>query len=60
MSRTYRYDDEGNLLRSYRTARFPNGTTKAWRTQMMNRPRRRANKRLCKLVMKGADSDALA
>ncbi len=31
-----------------------------WRNKMMNRPKRRANKSICKQVMKGADPDGLA
>lgn len=66
MSTTHRYRDRdanGRLFRKYRHpyrgVSFPRGTPKWWRKLHMSRPRRRENRRLCQLVMKGADPEAL-
>lgn len=53
----------GKLWRKYRGGdcrpRFPRGTTKWWRKLFMTRPRRRANERVCWLILHGADPDGL-
>jgi hypothetical protein len=53
---------DGRLRRDYRRfygPRFPSGTPKWWRKLHMTRPRRRANKRICYLILSGADPDGL-
>lgn len=53
---------DGRLRRRYRRRyepHFPNGTPKWWRKLHMTRPRRRANKQVCRLVLKGSDPDSL-
>ncbi len=59
MSRTYRFDRDGQLLRRYNRPRFPDGTPKEWRKYYMTRPRRHLNKKLCREVLKGRDPDLI-
>ena len=52
----------GKLLRNYRRTygpSFQNGTPKWWRKLYMTRPRRRANKHVCRLVLQGRAPDGL-
>ena len=53
---------DGRLLRKYRRRygpHFPYGTPRWWCKLFMTRPRRRANKHICWLLMHGADPDGL-
>lgn len=53
---------DGKPLRKYRRAygpHFTNGTPKWWRKLYMTRPRRRANRHACRLVLNGKDPDSL-
>jgi len=65
MSTTNKASDrgaDGKLRRQYRRhcgVPFPNGTPKGWRKLYMTRPRRRENKRLCWLILQGAEPDGL-
>ena len=65
MSTTHRYRDradDGKLLRKYRRwygPCFPMGTPKWWRKLYMTRPRRRANRALCRRILKGESFDEL-
>ena len=47
MSRTYRYDHNGILLRRYNLPSFPDGTNKKLR-KYMNKKKRQSNKLLCR------------
>jgi hypothetical protein len=38
---------------------FPDGAPKWWRKLYMTRPRRRENKRVCWLILHGADPEGL-
>ncbi|MFQ5545292.1 MAG: hypothetical protein ACE5FE_04855 [Acidiferrobacterales bacterium] len=52
----------GRLLGKYRRRygpHFPSGTPKWWRKLFMTRPRRRENRRICRLILHGADTDGL-
>lgn len=52
----------GRLLRKYRRRyepHFPNAAPKWWRKLFMTRPRRRANKHVCRLVLRGRVPDGL-
>jgi hypothetical protein len=65
MSTTNKANDrgpDGRLLRKYRRfygPRFPDDVPKWWRKLFMTRPRRRDNKRICQLILKGRDPDGL-
>ncbi len=65
MSTTNKARDRGpddKLLRKYRrcySPRFPRGTPKWWRKLYMTRPRRRANKHACHLILKGCDPNSV-
>ena len=54
---------DGKLLRKYRRCDcspcFLRGTPKWWRKLFMTRPRRRENKRVCWLILHGADPEGL-
>lgn len=52
---------DGKLLRKYRRTYLPNlgSTPKWWRKLYMTRPRRRDNKHVCRLILKGRDPDGL-
>lgn len=52
----------GKLLRRYSRTygpHFPDGTPKWWRKLYMTRPRRRANKEVCRRVLSGRDPNGL-
>lgn len=55
-------DPNGRISRKY-TAKesnpFPNGTPSWWTKLYMNRPKRRENRRLCKMALSGVDADEL-
>lgn len=65
MSTTNKATDRGpngRLRRKYRRLngpRFPRGTPRWWRKLYMTRPKRRENKRICCLILNGADPDGL-
>ena len=53
----------GKLLRKYSYTsgpHFPDGAPKWWRKLFMTRPRRRANKAMCRHLLGGCDPDGLA
>ena len=54
-------EPDGKLLRKYRRTYLPNlgSTPKWWRKLHMTRPRRRENKRACRMILKGRDPDGL-
>lgn len=52
----------GKLRSKYRRGYgvpFPYGTPKWWRKLFMTRPKRRANKRVCHLILRGTDPDGI-
>lgn len=66
MSTTNKAHDRGphgQLWRKYRHVNggipFPHGAPKSWRKRYMTRPRRRENKRICRLILRGADPEGM-
>jgi hypothetical protein len=65
MSTTSKAHDRGasgKLLLKYRRfygVPFPQGTPKWWRKLYMTRPKRRDNKRICSLILRGTDPDGV-
>ncbi|MGQ0503583.1 MAG: hypothetical protein ACT4P0_13405 [Panacagrimonas sp.] len=53
-------DENGRLKRRYRRPPFPMSTPSHWVRDHMNRPRRRQNRRLCRLVTRGHDPEGLS
>lgn len=52
-------DERGRLKRHYRRPAWSGSTPGWWVRTTMNRPRRRLNRHLCGLVVKGREPDAL-
>jgi hypothetical protein len=55
-------DPDGRLDRKYRRcyhSGYTSGAPKWWRRLKMTRPRRRENRRICRLILRGADLDGI-
>lgn len=52
-------DERGRLKRHYRRPNFPMSTPNWWVREFMNRPRRRENRHLCRLIKFGCDPDLM-
>lgn len=53
-------DENGRLKRSYRRPPFPMSTPAYWVRDHMNRPRRRQNRQICRLVTRGHDPEGFS